>query len=568
MRDKKVSLKIFLLISLTFFWVKTACSIEDTWYVAKNEDLKSFFESVISPTGKGVLVSKLASRKKITGKFNTEDMTSVISTVSRQMGLVWYADSNVIYIYDISELKSGLISLQNLSLAELNAFLKNAGLYSTRYPIKGGNKGMFYVSGPPVYVDMVINAAKILNQNSDGVELDRQKIGIIHLQNTFVTDRTYELRNEKITIPGIATIVSDLLGSAANGKRQTVSGITQENQERNSLKMPPLDLTEALRMENKVKEEPQPVFVTENDIKIIAYPGNNTILVKGTVGQVEFITRLVKNLDIPKRHIELSLWIVDIDKNDLDNLGVDWSGSISIGSKLAVGLNQSSSITTLDGTKFTATIEALEQKNRATVISKPVILTQENIPAIFDNNRSFYTKLIGERNVSLESVTYGTMISVLPRFTSDNQIELLLNIEDGSEDDTSTDSRKSDNIPVVGRTVISTIARVPQGKSLLIGGYTKDMNSIQERRIPILGSIPLIGRLFSYEGTQSNNTVRIFLIEPREITDNQMEDVNLIQQKYQNARKKLNHRDLLTDDFVEKWVNVYLSREQGYSYGH
>lgn len=561
MTDKKVSVKFFLLIALSFLWIKNAYSLEGNWYVANNEDLKSFFESVVSPSGKGVLVSKLATRKKITGKFNTEDTTDVINTVSGQMGLVWYADSNVIYIYDVSELKSGLISLQNLSLAELNAFLKNAGLYSARYPVKGGNKGTYYVSGPPVYVDMVISAAKILNQNSDGVELDRQKIGIIHLQNTFVTDRTYELRNEKITIPGIATIVSELLGSSSHAKKQIVSGITQENKELNPLKMPPLDLTEALRIENKIEEEPQPVFDSESDIKIIAYPGNNTILVKGTIGQVEFITRLVKNLDTPKRHIELSLWIVDINKNDLDNLGVDWSGNISLGSNLAVGFNQSSSISTLDGSKFTATIEALEQKNRATVISKPVILTQENIPAIFDNNRSFYTKLVGERNVSLQSVTYGTMISVLPRFTFDNQIELLLNIEDGNEDDTSTDSRKVDNIPIVGRTVISTVARVPQGKSLLIGGYTKDMNSVQERKVPFLGSIPLIGRLFSYEGTQNNNIVRIFLIEPREITDSQMEDVNMIQQRYQTVRKELSRRNLLTDDFVEKWINVYLNRD-------
>ncbi len=45
-----------------------------------------------------------------------------------------------------------------------------------------------------------------------------------------------------------------------------------------------------------------------------------------------------------------------------------------------------------------------------------VLLTQENVPAIFDNNRTFYTKLIGERNVALEHVTYGTMIRVLPVF--------------------------------------------------------------------------------------------------------------------------------------------------------
>lgn len=68
------------------------------------------------------------------------------------------------------------------------------------------------------------------------------------------------------------------------------------------------------------------------------------------------------------------------------------------------------------------------------------------------------------------------MISVLPRFAARNQIELLLNIEDGNE--INSDKTNVDDLPQVGRTLISTIARVPQGKSLLIG----DIHAI---RIPM-----------------------------------------------------------------------------------
>lgn len=67
-----------------------------------------------------------------------------------------------------------------------------------------------------------------------------------------------------------------------------------------------------------------------DDIQIIAYPDTNSLLVKGTVSQVDFIEKLVATLDIPKRHIELSLWIIDIDKTDLEQLGADWSGTIKI----------------------------------------------------------------------------------------------------------------------------------------------------------------------------------------------------------------------------------------------
>lgn len=51
---------------------------------------------------------------------------------------------------------------------------------------------------------------------------------------------------------------------------------------------------------------------------------------------------LVKALDVAKRHVELSLWIVDLNKSDLERLGTSWSGSITIGDKLGVSLNRAS----------------------------------------------------------------------------------------------------------------------------------------------------------------------------------------------------------------------------------
>lgn len=61
-----------------------------------------------------------------------------------------------------------------------------------------------------------------------------------------------------------------------------------------------------------------------------------------------------------------------------------------------------------------------------------MILTQENVPALFDNNTSFYTRVEGERVATLEQVTYGTMINVLPRLSSaGNSVEMEVTIEDG-----------------------------------------------------------------------------------------------------------------------------------------
>ncbi|HAN6668832.1 TPA: EscC/YscC/HrcC family type III secretion system outer membrane ring protein, partial [Escherichia coli] len=302
-------------------------------YVANKENLRSFFETVSSYAGKPTIVSKLAMKKQISGNFDLTEPYALIERLSAQMGLIWYDDGKAIYIYDSSEMRNALINLRKVSTNEFNNFLKKSGLYNSRYEIKGGGNGTFYVSGPPVYVDLVVNAAKLMEQNSDGIEIGRNKVGIIHLVNTFVNDRTYELRGEKIVIPGMAKVLSTLLNN--NIKQSTgvnvLSEISSRQQLKNVSRMPPFPGAEEdddLQVEKIISTAGAP---ETDDIQIIAYPDTNSLLVKGTVSQVDFIEKLVATLDIPKRHIELSLWIIDIDKTDLEQLGADWSGTIKIG---------------------------------------------------------------------------------------------------------------------------------------------------------------------------------------------------------------------------------------------
>lgn len=138
-------------------------------------------------------------KKQISGNFDLTEPYALIERLSAQMGLIWYDDGKAIYIYDSSEMRNALINLRKVSTNEFNNFLKNQVCITLVMKLKGGN-GTFYVSGPPVYVDLVVNAAKLMEQNSDGIEIGRNKVGIIHLVNTFVNDRTYELRGEKIVI--------------------------------------------------------------------------------------------------------------------------------------------------------------------------------------------------------------------------------------------------------------------------------------------------------------------------------------------------------------------------------
>ncbi|MDD0063898.1 type III secretion system secretin MxiD [Shigella flexneri] len=485
-------------------------------YVAQSDTVGSFFERFSALLNYPIVVSKQAAKKRISGEFDLSNPEEMLEKLTLLVGLIWYKDGNALYIYDSGELISKVILLENISLNYLIQYLKDANLYDHRYPIRGNiSDKTFYISGPPALVELVANTATLLDKQVSSIGTDKVNFGVIKLKNTFVSDRTYNMRGEDIVIPGVATVVERLLN---NGKALS-------NRQAQNDPMPPFNITQ------KVSEDSNDFSFSSvtnssilEDVSLIAYPETNSILVKGNDQQIQIIRDIITQLDIAKRHIELSLWIIDIDKSELNNLGVNWQGTASFGDSFGASFNMSSSasISTLDGNKFIASVMALNQKKKANVVSRPVILTQENIPAIFDNNRTFYVSLVGERNSSLEHVTYGTLINVIPRFSSRGQIEMSLTIEDGTGNSQSNYNYNNENtsvLPEVGRTKISTIARVPQGKSLLIGGYTHETNSNEIISIPFLSSIPVIGNAFKYKTSNISNIVRVFLIQPREIKE-------------------------------------------------
>jgi len=501
-----------LWLGAVLFTLPVAAATNVDGYVAREQGARVFFTELSGPLGKPVIVSKAAAAKRISGEFDLSSAQRTFERISAQMGLIWYSDGQAIYLYDASESKSSIASLHTLTVTRLQAFLQRSGLQDSRYPLRHDGLRTFHVSGPPIYVDLVLQAARLLDDQRSELLSGKQQIGVIQVRNTFVSDRKYELRDEKVTIPGMATVIEMLL----RGEQAAVEPSVQKTADEAMATFP----LEGLASTDADPLAPRIIAreVAAGNIRVVAYPDTNSLLVKGLPEQVRFIENLVAALDTPKRHVELSLWIIDMHKDELNQLGINWQGAVKTSGKFSASLNAGSA-TTLDGASFVAQILALERTNRANVVSRPVILTQENVPAIFDNNRTFYAPLVGERTVDLQHVTYGTLVSVLPRFAQAQEIEMSLNIEDGNEIERPGQGERPDALPTVGRTRISTVARVPPGKSLLVGGFTRDDNSEQIGRIPVLGSIPWIGRLFSYRQSRSANTVRVFLIQPREIVD-------------------------------------------------
>ena len=121
-----------------------------------------------------------------------------------------------------------------------------------------------------------------------------------------------------------------------------------------------------------------------------------------------------------------------------------------------------------------AQIAVLERRRRARVVTLPVILTQENVPAVFQDNHTLYLPGPPGGSTAWKPVRYGTQVSVLPRFAEANEIEMLLSLEDDRQ---MGEARQRQKMTAVGRVSVSSVVRMPQGKRLWLGGFRRDVDA-------------------------------------------------------------------------------------------
>ncbi|WP_168421523.1 type III secretion system outer membrane ring subunit SctC [Erwinia amylovora] len=539
---KKLSYKLIIVVFSLFFSTHTSAEFlnerdarsdkerkketafeADNIYVASDNSVQQVLNVIAGEMHKPVIVSSEAAKKRVTGNFDLNDPMKLLANLATRTGLIWYDDGSSIYVYDSNEMKNIVIRLSYATFERLVAYLKSSELYDVRFPLRSdGQSGSFYVSGPPVYVELVKAAAKYIDSSYSRPGTGKVTVRVIKLNNSFVNDRNYTQRDLPLTIPGVASVLNKLLNSSRNFSALGGAKISVEDEVHDANQ--PVTMNRRGHFKSYINDLPGEEVVADNSesarassdsVNIVAYSDTNSLLVMGTERQVSFVEDLIRAIDIAKRQIQLSLWIIDISKEDINELGVQWSGTTKISSTGVIF--GTSSLTPESSINFLANVSALVKSGSAQIISRPEILTQENVPALFDNNSSFYARLVGKRNSSLEKITYGTMISVLPRLAErQHEIEMILDIHDGTAPrDASGGSAHIDSLPVISNTQISTEARVPLGYSLLVGGYSRNQDEYHDIGIPLLRDIPYLGKLFDYSYKSQTKMVRLFLIHPR-----------------------------------------------------
>ncbi|WP_051293512.1 type III secretion system outer membrane ring subunit SctC [Pseudoduganella violaceinigra] len=501
----------------------------------------------------GVRVAmEVPGQKVMNGRLAANSGAEFLNRLAPLCQCGWFVYNEVLHIVPASDHASARLELGDDAVQDAKAALVGVGLFDERFGWgELPDVGTVIVSGPRSYVKL---AREILLPDEQKVKERGRRVMVFRLKYASAMDRIINARGQSETIPGVKTILTGLLlgpssaekladtnqfdaGSPKRSHRpKTGAGGAQEAPRGNAFV--PLFSTSQSGNAPLPAQPPAeggarkaPAGSAENGKpRIEASAAMNAILIYDDVQQREMYASLIAELDVPPQQIEIEALIIDMDRSNLSDMGVEWgvrAGTSNITMNSTAGESQGAQLPLPGATllisninRFYARLKALEAKGEAKVLATPTVLTLDNVAAVLDLSQTAYVPLVGERVADMADITAGTLLRVIPRIIREPdgaKVHLEVDIEDGALDSAGNSGpgkERRDNVQVT-RSTISTQAIVNLQQTLMIGGYRAERMALDKQKTPVLGDIPLLGGLFRSQSESRSTRERLFLITPR-----------------------------------------------------
>jgi len=289
---------------------------------------------------------------------------------------------------------------------------------------------------------------------------------------------------------------------------------------------------------NSISDTAEQIYLTilKQQKQLIVRSSNEEVVLE--------IEQLIKKIDVQTAQVMLEMQIIETSIDDSFSSVFDYSltdSGLTGNSELPIKVGGG---TDLGGTfvyqylndKLLANIELLKQDNRSQVISSPRLLAVNDQPATLFVGEEFV--MIQEYEVSsqtneltgvvsntvvpkITTKTIGNTINITPHVNHDNSVTLDI------QQESSSIRQSGSNIPVI---VQNEVLSLPMdvvaatslkgnvigfhGQPIAIGGLVRTSTKTIQRKIPVLGSIPLLGVMFRSTIQQELKTELMLIITP------------------------------------------------------
>ena len=264
----------------------------------------------------------------------------------------------------------------------------------------------------------------------------------------------------------------------------------------------------------------------------------NSLIINDVKNRVALISEMAVDLDTKTPQVEINARLIDMDSRATRELGINWS----VTNPQSGGLDPASGVlnyNTLDivnpiqnpaGTmtvglvqdwgEVIAKVEALENSNKAHLISNPIITTTDNREASILVGQKIPLIVSDEAgNAITQLTTIGISLMVTPHINKDNQITLDIHNE---VSDLSSQATVQGGV-IINTSESDTRVLVENGETAIIAGLIRQIDGKLESGIPLLMDIPLLGALFKHTTNTKVSRELVIFVTPTIVSDEYMQ---------------------------------------------
>ncbi|HEX2550688.1 MAG TPA: hypothetical protein VHK64_03765, partial [Nocardioidaceae bacterium] len=307
--------------------------------------------------------------------------------------------------------------------------------------------------------------------------------------------------------------------------------------------------------------------LTKNRGRVVADTGSNALILTETRSRIQSVTDFVRGLDIRTPQLSIQAKIIFVDRTDIEQLGLKYDlGSksqffnklvqrtdpstgktfepnvniIDLGGSSVSAIGNADAVitgsaldlvfsTVVGGFSLTTFLSALERTDLADIQAEPVISTLDNRQADILVGEETPVRVIdasssgggGTARANVQFKETGIRLTVTPHVTNNRQVLMQLHTERSAIQPLAA----ADLGSIFQKQKADNQLLVEDGETAVIGGLTVTQVTKTHTGIPLLGNLPIIGKLFSFSSDQENRRDLIILVTPR-ITDDGASDQN------------------------------------------
>lgn len=295
------------------------------------------------------------------------------------------------------------------------------------------------------------------------------------------------------------------------------------------------------------------------DVKVdcIELKSSNAILLVGYSGDFDRVLDLIHKMDTPPTQVLIEVTILEVTLANGQSLGFEWGlkkRDLTMQNKYGLGdqlkANSKGFFIQYGNDYLQAVLKAIEESSDVKVLSSPHIVVGNNKKAVISigdsvviNKESIEIPTSNASNpivkTTHEYVDVGLRLEIFPRVNDDDQIAL-----DIIQDVNDIKDSGVPGFPQISKRNLTTAVVSKDKELIVLGGLINKKVTVTDSKVPILGYLPVIGRLFRKSDNNVQTTELVLLMTPT-IVRNQAD----LDQATRNQKEKI---ELLKNNFFKQ----------------